>query len=115
MSLFNDIIIKKVCPKCNSDVHVRGSVHGGLEQCVNEYRFCSNEECNTVWRVIGAAIFEWDETTEKNTVEIDVTILDNIIKYCEAQQIYDKLTAYGEFYYKIKRLRQGRTKLIGKK
>lgn len=43
---------------------------------------------------------------EKNTVEIDVKILDNIIKYCEAQQIYDKLTAYGEFYYKIKRLRQ---------
>jgi len=31
-------------------------------------------------------------------------ILENVIKYCEDKQVYDKLTMYGDFYYKAKKL-----------
>ena len=29
-------------------------------------------------------------------------ILENVVAYCEDQAIYDKLSKYGDFYYKIK-------------
>lgn len=37
-------------------------------------------------------------------MEVDNKILENICKYCEDQAIYDKLTKYGDFYYKIKKI-----------
>ena len=40
------------------------------------------------------------ETTEQKTKEV----LENIVKYCEDKEIYDKLTMYGDFYYKSKQL-----------
>lgn len=30
--------------------------------------------------------------------------LENICRYCEHQSIYDKLSSYGDFYYKVKKL-----------
>lgn len=35
---------------------------------------------------------------------INSDIIENIIRYCEDQQIYDKLGMYGDFYYKLKGL-----------
>ena len=35
-------------------------------------------------------------------ITIDIEILENVCKYCEEQAIYDKLSKYGDFYYKIK-------------
>lgn len=29
-------------------------------------------------------------------------ILENVVAYCEDEAIYDKLSKYGDFYYKIK-------------
>lgn len=40
------------------------------------------------------------------TVEVPAYIIDNIIKYCETEAIYDKLGRYGDFYYKLKNLRK---------
>lgn len=37
-------------------------------------------------------------------MEIPVEIIEAIIKYCEDKQIYDKLGAYKDFYYKLKKL-----------
>ena len=37
-------------------------------------------------------------------IEIDIEILKNICKYVEDKAIYDKLSSYGDFYYKIKKL-----------
>lgn len=30
-----------------------------------------------------------------------VKILENVKEYCEDEAIYDKLSSYGDFYYKI--------------
>ena len=30
------------------------------------------------------------------------SVLEDVVKYCENQQIYDKLGSYGDFYYRIK-------------
>lgn len=40
------------------------------------------------------------------TVEVPTDVIDNIIKYCETQAVYDKLGRYGDFYYKLKNLRK---------
>ena len=41
-------------------------------------------------------------------MEISESILNNIIKYCEDKAIYDKLGQYGDFYYKLKNLKNGK-------
>lgn len=40
------------------------------------------------------------ETTEQKTKKV----LEDVIKYCEDKEIYDKLTMHGDFYYKAKQL-----------
>lgn len=42
-------------------------------------------------------------------VQVNFTLLQNIIKYCEDQQIYDKLGNYDDFYYKLKALNKNHT------
>ena len=37
-------------------------------------------------------------------VEVPVSVLEDIIDYCEYHGIYDKLGHFGDFYYKIKNL-----------
>lgn len=39
------------------------------------------------------------------TMEVSTKLVDDIIRYCETQAIYDKLGPYGDFYYKLKQLR----------
>ena len=36
-------------------------------------------------------------------VKIQVSLIKDILRYCEANSIYDKLGAYGDFYYKLKK------------
>ena len=45
------------------------------------------------------------EKTEEDKLPVPIEIIDNIIKYCEDEAIYDKLGRYGDFYYKLKKLR----------
>ena len=35
------------------------------------------------------------------TITLDLEVVKNILRYCEIQQVYDKLSAYGDFYYKL--------------
>lgn len=35
---------------------------------------------------------------------IDKEIIENICRYCENKQIYDKLGNYGDFYYKLMKI-----------
>jgi hypothetical protein len=37
-------------------------------------------------------------------MNISSDIIEKVLRYCEDQQIYDKLGNYGDFYYKLKRL-----------
>ena len=37
-------------------------------------------------------------------VEVPVSVLEDIIDYCEYHGIYDELGDFGDFYYKIKNL-----------
>jgi len=37
-------------------------------------------------------------------IKVPVEVVENVIKYCEIQSIYDKLDRYGNFYYKLKRI-----------
>ena len=36
-------------------------------------------------------------------IKVEKEIIQQIIKYCEDQAIYDKLGKYGDFYYKLKK------------
>lgn len=40
-----------------------------------------------------------DEINDKN---VPIQAIKNCLKYCEEQAIYDKLSKYGDFYYKLK-------------
>ena len=37
-----------------------------------------------------------------NTINVPINVIENICKYCEDMQVYDKLGRYGDFYYKLK-------------
>ncbi|WP_296864721.1 hypothetical protein [uncultured Methanobrevibacter sp.] len=52
------------------------------------------------------AAFSKQNVKNITTVPVDIDIINNIIKYCEDQTVYDKLGRYGDFYYKLKRLTQ---------
>lgn len=41
---------------------------------------------------------------KERVVEVPVSVLEDIIDYCEYHGIYDKLGHFGDFYYKIKNL-----------
>ena len=34
------------------------------------------------------------------------SIVNGILRFCEDKQVYDKLAAYGDFYYKLKKASQ---------
>jgi len=36
-------------------------------------------------------------------IEVDKKLIKDICNYCERQAIYDKLSRYGDFYYKLAR------------
>jgi len=38
----------------------------------------------------------------KANIVVDIKTLEKVLKYCENQSIYDKLSCYGDFYYKLK-------------
>jgi len=40
------------------------------------------------------------------------SIVNNILRFCEDKQVYDKLGAYGDFYYKLKKATQNENKAI---
>lgn len=62
------------------------------------------------YKAIGILNNGIEETNENENfvpvVEVSTELIDNIIKYCEAQAIYDKLGSYGDFYYKLKQIRK---------
>ena len=47
-----------------------------------------------------------NENNSVPTMEVSTKLVDDIIRYCETQAIYDKLSGYGDFYYKLKQIRK---------
>ena len=47
-----------------------------------------------------------DENKEfySSNVNVPISVISNILKYCEDKQIYDKLGNYEDFYYKLNNL-----------
>ena len=39
----------------------------------------------------------------EGTIDVDEKLIKDICNYCETQAIYDKLSRYGDFYYKFVR------------
>ncbi len=39
---------------------------------------------------------------QNKKIEVPIKVLENICRYCEKMAIYDKLSAYDDFYYKLK-------------
>ena len=39
-------------------------------------------------------------------ISVPISVLENVCRYCEYYAIYDKLTKFDDFYYKIKKLLQ---------
>lgn len=62
------------------------------------------------YKAIGILNNDIEDTNENENfvpaVEVSTELIDNIIKYCETQAIYDKLGPYGDFYYKLKQIRK---------
>lgn len=51
-----------------------------------------------------AILCKTSELSDSDCISINKTLLDCVINHCEAMQNYDKLSKYGDFYYKIKNL-----------
>lgn len=62
--------------------------------CQTKWHFGIDKQKKLLRRVLGM----------KASVTIPIEVANNIIKYCEKQAIYDKLSSYGDFYYKLKQL-----------
>ena len=45
-----------------------------------------------------------NELNSNQNISIPISVIEDICRYCETQAIYDKLSNYGDFYYKIKKL-----------
>jgi len=45
-----------------------------------------------------------EKINPKREVSVPISVLKDICDYCEYNAIYDKLSNYGDFYYKIKKL-----------
>jgi len=45
-----------------------------------------------------------EKINPKREVSVPISVLKDVCDYCETQAIYDKLSNYGDFYYKIKKL-----------
>lgn len=45
-----------------------------------------------------------EKLNPERMVQIPASVLENVCMYCENYAIYDKLSNYGDFYYKIKKL-----------
>ena len=47
-----------------------------------------------------------ESENEPETMEVPVSIIEDICKYCEDKAIWDKLGVYHDFYYKLKQLKR---------
>jgi hypothetical protein len=45
------------------------------------------------------------DSIEINNVNVPLDVIEQILKYCEVNQIYDKLSNYGDFYYKLNQIK----------
>ncbi len=74
-------------------------------------RFSSYEEYVNYLKEKGFA-FDAPEGTNKTEQNMErefiltESIVQNILRYCEDKQVYDKLGKYGDFYYKLKKATQ---------
>ena len=54
--------------------------------------------------------FEADGITKEllnlHSVSVPLPVLEQVLKYCEHNQIYDKLGSYGNFYYKLNQIKR---------
>lgn len=44
------------------------------------------------------------KTESSREITIPVSLVKDICDYCESKAVYDKLSDYGDFYYKLKKL-----------
>ena len=49
-------------------------------------------------------IQETNNTKEENIL-VNLSIVNDILKYCEDMQVYDKLGKYNDFYYKLNKIK----------
>ena len=45
-----------------------------------------------------------EKINPNRNISVPISVIEDICRYCEIQGIYDKLSNYGDFYYKIKKL-----------
>lgn len=45
-----------------------------------------------------------EKFSKEQEIKVPREVLEDICYYCESMAIYDKLSNYGDFYYKIKNL-----------
>ena len=98
---YTTIRIKNICPECESPL-VRAETCDGDPEGIRHDSNCTNDECGAIYGTTKSGHPNLVRSPKKYaTVEVSVETLRNILRYCESMQVYDKLGAYGDFYYKI--------------
>ena len=69
--------------------------YGGKAELTNNFVYYENGQFFGVYDLVG---------NEITRVEVPMKILEDVLRYCENNAIYDKLSKYGDFYYKIKKI-----------
>lgn len=76
----------------------------------NDITYCtkgkSDTEAKDCTEVIRESFFEKTRLKERKEIievkDIPIQAIKDCLRYCEDKQIYDKLSYYGDFYYKLR-------------
>lgn len=61
------------------------------------------------FKTIIAELYRLKESMKKTqplVIEVPLNVVSDVLKYCEDNQIYDKLGSYHNFYYKLNQLKR---------
>lgn len=89
-----------ICSKCGS-YHLTPIALGGMQP---PKWIC--DECQEMNYAPKWVSVEENHPIENPVVEVELQIIEQVLKYCEDNQIYDKLGNYKNFYYKLNQIKR---------
>lgn len=75
-----------------------------IELILQELKHIDSADLSQAEKNILNHILKFHQEGLITNVEVSRETVNNVIEYCEAQQVYDKLGNYGDFYYKLKKV-----------
>lgn len=75
-----------------------------IELILQELKHIDSADLSHAEKKILEHILKFHQEGFVTNVEVSRETVNNVIEYCEVQQVYDKLGKYGDFYYKLKKV-----------